>query len=70
MQIQDENRLLTLTQAAEIAKVNRVSVFRWIQNKKLSATKAGTAGYLIKESDLTEWLAIRSDKQKVLTANQ
>ena len=55
--------LLTVAQASQIAKVSVMSVHRWIKEGKLSAERSGYQ-YLIKESDLTEWLAVRSSKQK------
>ena len=48
--------MLTPIECASIASVHKATVYRWIRSGKLSAYKFGKNTYLVKQSDLEEFL--------------
>ncbi len=59
-----ENQYLSIEEVAKTLKVAYLTVYRWIQSKKLIAYKAGKQ-YRIKENDLIEFMKIRSPKKTI-----
>jgi excisionase family DNA binding protein len=52
-----EEQYLTPAQVAQELQVTVVTVRRWIANRELRATKAGPRRWMIRRSDLAEFLA-------------
>lgn len=51
----------TIDEVAKMLKVAYLTVYRWIQSKKLTAYKAGKQ-YRIKDKDLAAFMTIRGSK--------
>ena len=61
----------TLTQAAEAAKVQRSTVFKWIKAGKVSASKADDGTFRIDPAELHRFLAsVSKDTPPLATAKQ
>lgn len=56
-----KNKFLTLKEVAKILRVSERSVFRYIHENKLKATKIGY--WRINEKDLSNFLNSRSNKR-------
>ena len=52
-----EEQYLTPAQVAQELQVTVVTVRRWIANRELRATKAGPRRWMIRRSDLDEFMA-------------
>lgn len=54
----EENKFYTIEQVAEMLQVVYLTVYRWIQDGKLKAVKAGKQ-YRIRQSDLDKFLEMK-----------
>lgn len=54
-----QKSIYSISQAAELCKLNRVTLWRWIKSRKLRAYKTPTGHYRIKQEDLE--IFIRND---------
>jgi len=66
-----KNNVYSLTQAANLCAINRVTLWRWIKSGKLKAYKTPTGHYRIRKEDLAhfiqkelKYLTYDSDEQK------
>lgn len=51
-----EDKILTIEEVAQAVKVSLKTVYRWISNGILPATKIGSKTYRVFESDLVKFL--------------
>lgn len=58
----EENKFYTIEQVAEMLQVVYLTVYRWIQDGKLKAVKAGKQ-YRIRQSDLDKFLETKENEQ-------
>jgi excisionase family DNA binding protein len=65
-----EEQYLTPAQVAQELQVTVVTVRRWIANRELRATKAGPRRWMIRRSDLDEFLAAGGRSGPTLEASE